>query len=155
MAELTRTLPARRVGRAGDRDRQVSVELVTRVAVAWLNNPRHKIAADKVPILVERICAGFATLPTEARLAVGATPEHVPAVTVEESLASKNHILSMIDGRPYKALRLHVAAYGLTPEEYRKRYGLHPTYPMVAENHSATRRELARRIGLTRKRKER
>ncbi len=60
----------------------------------------------------------------------------------------------MIDGKPYKSLRLHLAAYGLTPEEYRTRYHLKPTYPMVAENYSAARRQIAIRMGLSELRKK-
>jgi predicted transcriptional regulator len=141
-----------------DGNRHVSVEFVTQVAVAWLNNPSHQIAVDEVPTLLDRIYEGLAAHQTRVRqgdrTARATDPEHIPAVTIEESLASKDHILSTIDGKPYRALRRHVAAYGLTPQEYRQRYRQHPTYPMVAENHSATRRALARRIGIGTTRKK-
>ena len=62
-----------------------------------------------------------------------ATPaEHQPAVTVRKSLASRDHILSMIDGKPYKTLKRHISRHGMTPAEYRERYGLKPDYPMTA-----------------------
>ena len=80
-----------------------------------------------------------------------AEEEHKPAVSARKSLASKDHIISMIDGKPYKTLRRHLATHGLTPESYRSRYKLPTTYPMVAESYSATRRDLARKIGLGRK----
>jgi predicted transcriptional regulator len=51
---------------------------------------------------------------------------HVPAVSVRKSLASRDHIISMIDCRPYKTLKKHLAAHGLTPAEYCERYGLRP-----------------------------
>jgi predicted transcriptional regulator len=141
-----------------DGDQYPLTKLVTKVAVAWLTNPSHQLAADEVPALIGRIYDGLAALQAGAgegdRIDRLTDLEYIPAVTVEESLASKDHILSMIDGKPYKALRRHVAAYGLTPQQYRERYRLHPTYPMVAENHSATRRELARRIGLSEMRKK-
>ena len=134
-----------------DGDQNPLAELVTKVAVAWLSNPSHQLAADEISALIERIYEGLAAFQAKAgqghRAIWAPGLEYIPAVTVEESLASKDHVLSMIDGKPYKALRRHVAAYGLTPQQYRERYRLHPTYPMVAENHSATRRELARRIG--------
>ncbi|MDQ2762651.1 MAG: MucR family transcriptional regulator, partial [Pseudomonadota bacterium] len=57
-------------------------------------------------------------------------------------------ILSMIDGKPYKALRRHLTTNGLTPEQYRERYNLRSDYPMVSENYSAARRDMALRIGL-------
>lgn len=72
-------------------------------------------------------------------------------MSVRKSLASKDHIISLIDGKPYKTLRRHLSGHNLTPETYRERYGLKPDYPMVAENYSKARREMAQKIGLGRK----
>lgn len=72
----------------------------------------------------------------------------VPAVSVRKSLASADHILSLIDGKPYKTLKRHLATHGLTPDSYRERYGLPASYPMVAPSFAARRREIAERIGL-------
>lgn len=79
------------------------------------------------------------------------TEDFTPAVSPRKSLASRDHIISMIDGKPYKTLRRHLATNGLTPDEYRARYKLKPDYPMVAENYSETRRAMAKAIGLGRK----
>ena len=38
--------------------------------------------------------------------------------------------------------------FGLTPEQYRKKWDLDPTYPMVAPNYAARRSELAKTMGL-------
>lgn len=84
---------------------------------------------------------------------VGTGSEFKPAVTVEESLASPDHIVSMIDGKPYKALKRHLGAHGLTFAEYRARYSLPSDYPKVAPGYSAARREVAMRMGLGGKRK--
>jgi predicted transcriptional regulator len=80
-----------------------------------------------------------------------AAPEFVPATTARKSLASRDHIISMIDGKPYKTLKRHLATNGLTPPEYRERYGLPRDYPMVAPGYSEQRREVAQRLGLGRK----
>lgn len=78
-----------------------------------------------------------------------AEPEtFTPAVSVRKSLASQDHILSLIDGKPYKTLKRHLASHGLTPETYRERYGLPATYPTVAPTFAARRREIAEQIGL-------
>ena len=79
-------------------------------------------------------------------------PEYKPMVSIEESLASADHILSLIDGKPYKALKRHLSAHGLTPAEYRGRYGLPADYPLVARGYSAARREVALKLGLGGKR---
>ncbi|MDX3911158.1 MAG: MucR family transcriptional regulator [Sphingobium sp.] len=78
-------------------------------------------------------------------------PEHVPAVTVRKSLASRDHILSMIDGKPYKSLKRHLSRHGMTPADYRQRFGLPTDYPMVAPGYFEQRREVAKRLGLGRK----
>jgi predicted transcriptional regulator len=66
-----------------------------------------------------------------------------PAVSVEESLASDDHIISMIDGRPYRSLTRHIARYGMTPADYRRCFDLDEDYPMVAAGYSERRRALA------------
>ena len=73
-----------------------------------------------------------------------------PAVTARKSLSSPDHIISLIDGKPYKSLKRHLSGHGLTPQEYRQRYGLKADYPMVAPTYAQTRRELAKKFGLGR-----
>jgi predicted transcriptional regulator len=75
-------------------------------------------------------------------------PAHVPAVSIRKSLASKDHIVSLIDGKPYKTLKRHLTTHGLTPADYRARYDLPASYPMVAPNYSEQRRIVAQQIGL-------
>lgn len=85
--------------------------------------------------------------------AVAAEPTYKPTVSIQESLASPDQILSLIDGNPYKALKRHLSTHGLTPAEYRTRYGLPADYPLVAPSYSAARREVAKKLGLGGKRK--
>jgi len=132
-----------------------AVELAAEVTIAWLNNPNNRVTAEEVPAFMRTIHAtvtelsGTAAPSTDAaEPEAPAEAEYVPAVTVRKSLASPDHIISMIDGKPYKTLRRHLTTNGLTPEEYRRRYGLKPDYPMVAETYSAQRRAMAHKIGL-------
>lgn len=83
-----------------------------------------------------------------------APAEYVPAVSIRKSTASKDHILSLIDGKPYKMLKRHLATNGLTPAEYRARYNLPSDYPMVAPTYADMRREVATKLGLGRKKVE-
>lgn len=78
-------------------------------------------------------------------------PEFEPAVSVRKSLGSRDHILSLIDGKPYKTLKRHLSGHGLTPADYRERYKLPADYPMVAPSYSEHRRDVAQRLGLGRK----
>lgn len=96
-----------------------------------IRSTRTVLAEDAVPAVVE--------------------PEvvvHTPAVSVRKSLASADHIISLIDGKRYKTLKRHLSAHGLTPESYRERYNLPASYPMVAPSFAAVRRKIAEQIGL-------
>jgi predicted transcriptional regulator len=130
-----------------------AVELATELTIAWLGNPNTRSSADDVPAFLGKMHETVTALlgnSTEAA-PVEAPAEYTPAVTARKSLASKDHIISMIDGKSYKTLRRHLATHGMTPAEYRERYGLKPDYPMVAENYSESRRAMAKKIGLGRK----
>lgn len=83
---------------------------------------------------------------------VEAVEEHKPAVSVRSSV-KHDRIISLIDGKPYKMLKRHLGQNGLTPKEYRERYGLKDDYPMTAPGYAAQRKELALKIGLGKKRK--
>ncbi|PAX06384.1 MucR family transcriptional regulator [Sphingomonas lenta] len=133
------------------------LELAAELTVAWLANPNTRASADEVPAFLRRMhvsvaeLAGGRTGQGVPEQAEAAPVEHRPAVSARKSLSSPDHIISMIDGKPYRTLRRHLATHGLTPAEYRARYGLKPDYPMVAPSYSASRRDLAHRTGLGRK----
>ena len=130
-----------------------AVELATELTIAWLGNPNTRSSADDVPAFLGKMHDTVATLLGGEAPGQPSEPaaEYTPAVSARKSLASKDHIISMIDGKPYKTLRRHLATKGLTPAEYRERYGLRVDYPMVAENYSESRRAMAKQIGLGRK----
>jgi predicted transcriptional regulator len=129
------------------------VELATELTIAWLSNPNTRANAHEVPDFLRTMHEAVSGLSgaVDDTSQVPAEGEHVPAVSVRKSLGSRGHIISLIDGKPYKTLRRHLAKHGLTPEDYRKRYGLKPDYPMVAPDYAEHRRELAKSIGLGRK----
>ena len=124
--------------------------------------------AQHVPELIRRIHEAFARLPdpgsaepnadqpVEATLeAVGLFPKElapveapVPAVPIEESV-TPDHVVCLEDGMTFRSLRPHlVSAHGLTPEAYRKKWGLAPDHPIVAPNYSRDRALVAKKIGL-------
>jgi predicted transcriptional regulator len=126
--------------------------LATDLTVAWLSNPNTRASAEDVPVFLGRLHAELGYLATPQATDQPAAEQHfTPAVSVRKSLASPDHIISMIDGTPYKTLRRHLARHGLTPAQYRERFGLKPDYPIVSEAYSQVRREMAKRIGLGRK----
>ena len=130
-----------------------TVELATELTIAWLSNPNTRASADEVPSFLRAMHEAVGALDggAEAEEPAEAAPSQSPAVSVRKSLASKDFIVSMIDGKPYKTLRRHLARHGMTPEQYRERFGLRSDYPMVSETYSNARREMAKKIGLGRK----
>ena len=71
-----------------------------------------------------------------------------PAVPVRKSVTPE-YLICLEDGRRLKMLKRHLkTAYGLTPEEYKKKWGLPANYPMVAPNYSQQRSKFAKKIGL-------
>ena len=115
----------------------------------------NNVRSEDLPTLITSTHAALAGLSQSTREPEPDVPAleavHEPAVTARKSLASRDVILSMIDGKPYKTLKRHLSGHGLTPDSYRARYNLPATYPMVAPGYSEARREAAKRLGLGRK----
>lgn len=129
-----------------------AVHLATELTVAWLANPNTRVNSEDVPAFLRSMHDAVHGLEQPAANTLSADePTYEPAVSVRKSLASKDHIISLIDGKPYKTLRRHLAGHGLTPDDYRARYGLKADYPIVAEAYSEARRDMAKKIGLGRK----
>ena len=71
-----------------------------------------------------------------------------PAVSIRRSV-QPDHIVCLEDGRHFKSLKRHLMSdHGMTPQEYRAKWGLPRDYPMVAPNYAASRSEMAKKIGL-------
>jgi len=74
-----------------------------------------------------------------------------PAVPIKKSV-TPDYVICLDDGRKFKSLKRHLSSkFGLTPDEYRAKWGLPSDYPMVAANYAATRSALAKSRGLGRK----
>ena len=75
-----------------------------------------------------------------------ASAANTPVVSIEESLADPNVILSLITGEKFKMLKRHLTKHGLTEAEYRVRFNLPDDYPMVAPAYAKLRRDVATRM---------
>jgi predicted transcriptional regulator len=105
---------------------------------------KNSIPASELPALIASTHAAL------TKLSAPSQPEPVklePPMPIRKTV-TPDHIFSLEDGRPYKSLKRHLSSRGLTPEEYRRKWGLPHDYPMVAANYAATRSELAKAIGL-------
>ncbi len=105
---------------------------------------KNSIPASELPAVIASTHAAL------AKLSAPSQPEPVklePLMPIRKTV-TPDHIFSLEDGRPYKSLKRHLSSRGLTPEEYRQKWGLPHDYPMVAANYAAQRSELAKSIGL-------
>ncbi|MEG8014019.1 MucR family transcriptional regulator [Sphingomonas sp. 22R3R2A-7] len=128
-----------------------AIELATELTAAWLSNPNTRASADEIPIFLSKMHHSIKVLngaPAATTPDATEAVDYTPAVSARKSLANPEFIISMIDGKPYKTLRRHLSTKGLSPAEYRQRYGLKADYPMVAANYSEARRAMAHKIGL-------
>ncbi|WP_238180875.1 MucR family transcriptional regulator, partial [Methylobacterium trifolii] len=82
-----------------------------------------------------------------------AGPEKASPAQVKKSI-TPHHLVSFEDGKTYKTLRRHLTLRGLSPEAYRKKWGLPSDYPMTSANYSAQRSELARTFGFGQQRRK-
>jgi len=121
------------------------ITLTSDIVAAHVSN--NSVAVDEVPALIRNVygaLAGVESIPTAEE-----RPE--PAVSVRSSV-KPDHIICLEDGKKMKMLKRHLMTdHGLTPAEYRARWGLAADYPMVAPDYAETRRRLAKEIGLGRK----
>ena len=118
----------------------------TDIVVSYVAN--NSLGADDVSSLIRGIYGTLAGLGQE-RAAPAARPD--PAVSIRSSI-KRDHIVCLEDGKKMKMLKRHLMTdHGLTPDEYRARWGLASDYPMVAPDYADKRRDLAKKIGLGRK----
>lgn len=105
----------------------------------------NSMAVADIPGLIEEV---YQTL---MRLGDVVEPEEVrpdPVVPIKKSI-TPDYLICLEDGKKLKMLKRHLkTAYDMSPEEYRKRWGLGADYPMVAPNYAKQRSELAKSIGL-------
>lgn len=128
-----------------------ALELATELTIAWLGNPNVRVSAEDVPAFLKSVFATIGELTKASSApATEAAPEFAPAVPVRSSI-KPDYLISLITGQKLKSLKRHLSSHGLTPAQYRERYGLKADYPMVAPSYSQTRREVAQKLGLGRK----
>ncbi len=120
-----------------------TTELTATIVASYVE--RNKIAPTELESLIQRVYSALATLdkePAQTEAQEKATPAQIKRSIRPVAL------ISFIDGRPYTLLRRHLTAHGLTPQEYRARFGLPNDYPMTAPRYTAKRSEFAKASGL-------
>ncbi|CAJ0886829.1 hypothetical protein AMST5_03743 [freshwater sediment metagenome] len=128
-----------------------NIELAADIVSAYVSN--NSVPAADLPSLISdvynallRVGSGAVVEPTEP-------PK--PAVPVKRSI-SNDFIVCLEDGKKFKSLKRHLRTqYGLSPEDYREKWGLPADYPMVAPNYAQARSNLAKQMGLGQQRRRR
>lgn len=118
--------------------------LASEVVAAYVSN--NSVSADEVPELLYQVYRTLTHLKQQRMPGAGGMLE--PAVPINESVTD-DYLVCLEDGKRLKMLKRHLkAAYDLTPDQYRERWGLPVDYPMVAPNYAKKRSTLAKLNGL-------
>jgi len=128
-----------------DNDHNEFISLTADIVSAYVSN-------NPLPVtgLSDLIASVHTSLTGIGHPAATEQPRHEPAVNPKRSVFP-DYIICLEDGKKFKSLKRHLAIHGLTPDQYRERWGLKADYPMVAPNYAAQRSELAKASGLGRK----
>jgi predicted transcriptional regulator len=125
------------------------IELTADVVSAYVGN--NSVSSSALPEIIASVYGALTALTAPAPAPEAEKP--VPAVPIKKSV-TPDYLISLEDGRRYKSLRRHLGGRGLSPDQYRAKWGLSHDYPMVAPNYAKQRSELAKSMGLGRKRTE-
>jgi predicted transcriptional regulator len=120
-----------------------TLHLATDIVAAFVSN--NSVTADKLPGLLQEVHDAVRALAKGGTASAGSQE---PAVPVKKSV-TPDFIICLEDGKKLKMLKRYLRTqYGLSPEDYRRKWGLPADYPMVAPNYAKRRSEFAKQIGL-------
>lgn len=118
------------------------LEYASDIVSAYVSN--NPIQSSELPDLIREIHTTLRTL--ERADPVAGSLE--PAVPVKKSITD-DFLICLEDGKKFKSLKRHLRSkYGLSPEQYREKWGLPYDYPMVAPSYARKRSALAKEMGL-------
>lgn len=124
---------------------ELLITLTADIVAAHVSN--NSVAVSDVSTLISNVHAALSGVSSPAVVRETALE---PAVPIRNSV-KRDFIVCLDDGKKLKMLKRHLMThYGMTPEDYRAKWGLPADYPMVAPAYAEQRRELAKAIGLGR-----
>lgn len=123
--------------------REELLAFTTEIVSSYLSN--NTMPSTEIPGVIEQVFKTLANVNTDVNMTVD-RPQ--PAVPIKKSV-TPDYLICLEDGKKLKMLKRHLkTAYGMTPDDYRERWGLPADYPMVAPNYAEQRSKLAKDIGL-------
>ena len=125
------------------------IELAADIVSAFVSN--NSVPATDLPALISSVHSALQNVGNPAQ--TPPTEKPTPAVPVKRSI-TPDAIISLEDGKPYKSLKRHLTGRGLTPAQYREKWGLPRDYPMVAPNYAAKRSGIAKQSGFGQQRRK-
>jgi predicted transcriptional regulator len=124
------------------------LQMTTQVVAAYVGH--NSVVEAQIPEVIKSVYASLAGLNGHTELAAKAKQK--PAVPIKKSI-TPDYLICLEDGKKLKMLKRHLrTAYGLSPEDYRAKWGLGSDYPMVAPNYAKQRSAFAKKIGLGKRR---
>ena len=120
------------------------VELTADIVAAYVS--ANKIAADELPALIASIHSTLNNIDAPPASETPAVSKASPAA-IRKSI-SHGGLISFEDGRTYQSLKRHLSTRGLTPAQYREKWGLPSDYPVTSPAYSEKRSALAKALGL-------
>ncbi|MDN5927187.1 MAG: MucR family transcriptional regulator [Hyphomicrobiales bacterium] len=133
------------------RSADMLIELTADVVAAYVSN--NPVPVSELPNLIADIHAALGRVGGASEQAP--VDKQKPAVNPKRSVHD-DYIVCLEDGKKFKSLKRHLMThYNLTPDQYREKWNLDSSYPMVAPNYAAARSQLAKKMGLGRKAKGR
>jgi predicted transcriptional regulator len=126
------------------------IELAAEIVSAYVSN--NTVPASDLPALIHNI---YNALSGVGATVVEVVPEiQKPATSIKKSI-TPDYLICLEDGKQFKSLKRHLRTqYGISPEEYREKWGLPSDYPMVAPNYAEARSKLAKEMGLGQQRRK-
>ncbi|WP_442578547.1 MucR family transcriptional regulator [Mesorhizobium sp. ASY16-5R] len=128
---------------------EMLIELTADVVAAYVSN--NPVPVGELPNLISDVHAALGRVGGPVEQPV--VEKQKPAVNPKRSVHD-DFIICLEDGKKFKSLKRHLMThYSLTPDQYREKWALDATYPMVAPNYATARSQLAKKMGLGRKKK--
>jgi len=130
----------------GGASRQDILRMTTDIVAAYAG--RNSADRDTLTSVIGKVHEALNLLANDSAKRADEVAPRKPAVPVRRSI-NPDYIVCLEDGRKLKMLKRYLrAAFNMTPEEYRARWGLPTDYPMVAPNYAKKRSDFAKKMGL-------